>query len=337
MDNITHTLTGLALSNTGLNRKTRYALLALLIGANLPDIDVISGFWGSADYLKYHRGITHSLIGITALAALLALVIYLFGRKAQPNPKKPPLNGRWLFLVCLIATASHLLLDFTNDYGIRPFLPFSGRWYALDIEFIFDPVLLTILIAGFALPALFRLVTEEVGARKPGYQLGAVLSLCGVLALWGVRLAAHQRAVNMLEARTYGGENPVRVGAFPDMVNPFEWHCVVDTDNAFRVLPVEVLSGGLDEADQAILFKPQRSPALDVALDTSTAKIFLNFARFPWAEVEPSDQGTTVVIHDLRFYAARQTRHGFEVRVELGKNLQVLSQSFSFRPPGKPF
>jgi len=72
MDNLTHTLTALALSQAGLNRKTRFATLALVVGANLPDLDLLSRLGGSLAYLKYHRGITHSILGVTILAALLA-------------------------------------------------------------------------------------------------------------------------------------------------------------------------------------------------------------------------------------------------------------------------
>ena len=68
MDNLTHTLTAIAISQTGLNRKTRFATLTLILAANAPDIDMLSGLKGSVAYLKYHRGISHSLVGITVLA-----------------------------------------------------------------------------------------------------------------------------------------------------------------------------------------------------------------------------------------------------------------------------
>ena len=41
---------------------------------------------------------------------------------------------RWglLYGFVLIALLSHLLLDWTNNYGLRPFFPFNPHWYALD-------------------------------------------------------------------------------------------------------------------------------------------------------------------------------------------------------------
>src|SRR5262245_31612429 len=61
MDNLTHTLYGLALANTGLRRTAPHATLTLIIASNLPDVDSLSLFWGQIHYLKYHRGVTHSL------------------------------------------------------------------------------------------------------------------------------------------------------------------------------------------------------------------------------------------------------------------------------------
>ena len=50
---------------------------------------------------------------------------------------------------------SHILLDFTNNYGVRPFWPFSEKWYSWDIVFIVEPVMLLFLILGLVVPGLF--------------------------------------------------------------------------------------------------------------------------------------------------------------------------------------
>ncbi len=330
MDNVTHTLTALALANAGLNRKTRFATAALVIGSSLPDIDILWGFGGGATYLKYHRGFTHSLIGGTLLAIALAAAMYYLGRKIPAKKNAPPQDARWTFLVCWIALEGHVLMDFTNAYGIRPFLPFSSRWYGWDIMFIFDPLLLAVLIAGLAIPALFRLISEEVGAGKPSFRRGAILSLGFLVLLWGLRTFAHRRVVNLLDSHTYGQENPVRLGAFPSLSNPFDWVGVVETDSAYHILPVNALDDDVDAEKSQRFFKTLDSPALEAAKNARAAVIFLDFARFPWANVEETNSGYNVTLRDLRFYSPETRRGGFATIVILDKNLNVLSQSFSF-------
>ena len=56
MDNVTHSLVGAALGRAGLYRRTRLAAGALIIGANLPDIDVLGLPFG--ENLSIRRGIT---------------------------------------------------------------------------------------------------------------------------------------------------------------------------------------------------------------------------------------------------------------------------------------
>ncbi len=331
MDNLTHTLTAVALSQAGLNRKTRFATFALVIGANLPDVDLLAWLAGSATYLKYHRGYTHSILGITILAGILAGLVYSMGPKAAP-PKKStlPLDRRWLFGISWVATASHLMLDFTNSYGIRPFLPFSGRWYAWDIVFVIDPLLWGLLAAGLGVPVILRLVSEEVGAKKPGFRRGAIFSLCSLALLCGVRDLAHRRVLSLLDSHRYAQENPRRLGAFPSPLDPFAWTGVVEADSAFHVLPANALDEDVDPDHARMFRKPKSSAPLERAINTRTAVIFSDFARFAWAQVVEADEGYTVTLRDLRFLSPPSQRSAFVVEIELDKDLRVRSESFSF-------
>ncbi len=223
-------------------------------------------------------------------------------------------------------------MDFTNSYGVRPFLPFSARWYAWDIMFIFDPLLLLFLCLGLGLPTLLRLVSEEVGARKSRPAWGAVFSLCVLLMLWGLRDVAHRRVLGLLEAHTYFEQDPLHVGAFPSPLNPFAWTGVVDTGATYAVMPANALEGDVDPRSALQFHKPEGSPALDAALQTRTGRIFMDFARFPWAQAEENEQGFEVQIHDLRFYTNYGGR-GFLAEIEMDKALQVCSESFSFGVP----
>jgi inner membrane protein len=67
MDNLTHSLIGAALGQAGLKRKTGLAMPALIIAANLPDIDAACFFWlDGTEHLGFRRGITHGPIAMMA-------------------------------------------------------------------------------------------------------------------------------------------------------------------------------------------------------------------------------------------------------------------------------
>ena len=73
MDPICHTLVGAALAEAGLKHRTRYATATLLIGANLPDVDVLSyAFGGGLTALAFRRGWTHGVLALAVLPVVLA-------------------------------------------------------------------------------------------------------------------------------------------------------------------------------------------------------------------------------------------------------------------------
>jgi inner membrane protein len=334
MDNLTHTLTAIAISQTGLNRKTRFATVTLILAGNAPDIDIIWGLKGSIAYLEHHRGIAHSLIGITALAFIVWGAVCWLGKRAKPKPGLP-LNPRWLLLAALLGTGSHLLLDFTNSYGVRPFLPFSGRWYAWDIIFIVDPLLLAALILGLGVPWLLRLVTEEVGGQKMRTAPGAVFCLGAMLAIWGVRDFAHRRALSILDSHNYSGELPQRFSAFPTMANPFTWTGLVETETAFHAVAVNSLDSNRVPEEIETFAKPQPSPALTAAMKTHGAKVMLDFARYPWVQVDETEDGYQVTLSDLRFFNPSAQSPGFTLQVDLDKNSQTRSEKLYFTAPAR--
>lgn len=141
MDNITHTLVGAALAETGLKKYTPLATPTLILGANFPDLDIVTGLFGTLPYLEHHRGITHALAALPPLAALLAGLIYLFSRWRSRSPGGQKESARFgpLFGLSLLSILTHPLLDFTNSYGWRPFQPWSNRWYYGDTAFVIDP------------------------------------------------------------------------------------------------------------------------------------------------------------------------------------------------------
>ncbi len=221
MDPLTHTLTGLALSRAGLNRLNAYATPILLLAANAPDIDIAALAGGSVSYLHYHRYITHAFFAIPFLAWLPVLVVRLFARK--------PFDWKWAYLVSVLGVLTHLLMDWTNAYGIRFLLPFSSRWYRLDILSLVDLWIWAVLLIALLAPALARLVSSEIGARPGSGRGWAIVALSFLLLYSCGRFLLHERALATLDSRLYEGAVPVRVAAFPRADSPFRWAGLVET------------------------------------------------------------------------------------------------------------
>lgn len=147
MDNLTHTLFGLVLAKTRLGRSSPTAVPVLLIGSNLPDLDVVTRlFGGHAGYLEHHRGLTHAVIGIVVQVLVLAVVAWWIERiTARERAASTPFARGSPLLAAAAGLFAHPLLDLMNEYGLRPWLPFSDRWIYGDLVFIVDPWLWLIL------------------------------------------------------------------------------------------------------------------------------------------------------------------------------------------------
>ncbi len=154
MDNLTHSLIGLAAAKAGLDRLSPAATPLCIVAANLPDADIITGVFGDRwTYLQHHRGITHSVVGTISLAFILPLLFYLADLLlARVRKRAPVVRLRGLTIASLLVTATHPLMDWTNNYGVRPLLPWNPRWFYGDFVFILDPFLwLTLGGAAFLL------------------------------------------------------------------------------------------------------------------------------------------------------------------------------------------
>ena len=80
MDPICHTLVGAGLARSGLSRRTGFGALTLLVGANLPDVDVLSYLDGPLAELQFRRGWTHGILALAVWPLLLTGAIILLDR-----------------------------------------------------------------------------------------------------------------------------------------------------------------------------------------------------------------------------------------------------------------
>jgi len=323
------------MSRAGFNRKTALATATMTLAAEAPDIDVAGRFKSSVFGFAHHRGFTHSLLGLIFVSAATVGIVYLTWRMRGRKLKNPNLAPRWglLFLLAYLAGLSHILLDFTNNYGVRPFWPFSERWYSWDIVFIVEPAMLLLLFGALVLPALFSLVNREIGVRQKGPKgrIAAIIALASIVVLWGVRDYEHRRALNAMEARTYRGVDAIRLSAYPNYWNPFRWYGVAETPGFFAQMVVDSTTPEVDpQSRMRIRYKPEETPITLAAKKTYLGRVYLDWAQYPITETEQiGSAGYLVHFRDLRYdYPGRASRSPLGASVELDSSLREVSEYF---------
>lgn len=345
MEPVTHVLTGACLARAGFNRRAAYAAFAMAAAAELPDIDSLWAFRGPVEAFQHHRGITHTFLGVLFEAAFVVLVVYgvhrwraaRYAKRARPAPVgdhvrvERPLTAapvRWglLYGFCIVALLSHLLLDYTNNYGLRPFYPFNPHWYAASIVFIFDPLIFALLLIGLIAPGIFRLVSAEVGARRQAFTgTGwARVALLLIVALWGVRWIEHDRAMQLATAQSLEAPSPPenaeqssttdtasqsapqplptylsarRALANPDPLSIFRWYTVTDFGPLYQLERVDTRQQTI-EATEGTFGKPERTPALIAAEASSLGRAYLDWSPMPILSVDHSHSAVDQALAD---------------------------------------
>jgi inner membrane protein len=337
MEPITHFLTGACIGRAGLNRKTAYATLAATLAAEAADLDILWGLRGPVEELKRHRGITHTFIAIPVVAGVVVVAVWLLhrwldGRRSRKlaaanlSPGEPiPLrlqaqqvNWKWLYLTAFIAASTHILLDWTNNYGVRPFFPFNPRWYAGSFMFIAEPILWGVFLIALILPGLFGLADREMGVRRPAFRgrAWANFALAGMVLLWCWRWAEHAQGQAMVENTQVASAQVKRIALEPYPVNPYRWHAILETADFFQTAEIDTRTGSIDSDPLTdVLFKPANTPAVEAAKGTFLGQVYLDWGT--WAVVRdmgkepvpgadppnlpPNRPWTTVQFTDLRF------------------------------------
>ncbi|HTW60912.1 MAG TPA: metal-dependent hydrolase [Terracidiphilus sp.] len=353
MEPITHFLTGACIGRAGFNRKTAYATLAAVLAAEAADLDILWGFAGPVEELKHHRGITHTFIAAPVVAGVIVGAVWLLSRWARANkdrrkpaaqepshpmrrktdhrepdtpPPEPapasravqPVRWGWLYLTALVAALSHLMLDWTNNYGVRPFFPFNPRWYAGSFVFIAEPVLWALLLLALFVPWVLGLADREMGAKKTPFRGRgwAIFALAGMVALWAWRWYEHAQGMALVENAQVASEPVTRLALEPYMVNPYHWHAILETNDFYQTAEVNTWTGEIEsDPEKDVMYKPADTPAVEAAKQTFLGRVYLDWGS--WAVVRdlgpepvkgmappdlpPDRHWTTVEFSDLRF------------------------------------
>ena len=347
MDTISHGLAGSVLVRSASERPgARAALLLGMVAAMWPDLDFLF-LHDRLDYLRNHRGWSHSFVYLPVFALALALLAKAAFRKVR-------LTTLWLFAA--IGIASHILFDWITSFGTMFLVPVTRHRFSLDWVFILDPFFTGICLVGLA---------GAVIARARARRIAAIASaLLGVYILFCASIHARALAVWKRIDRPSPGAN---VAVLPQFLSPFRWlglsehpgevHAaffdvgpfargVADPKEPGRFAISEILRSLADyypPPDRLVLQRfpePPESRALAAALEMPEVRTYLAFARFPLATVHSQvDGGAVITWEDLRFLpwftgpwvrdrAGRMEREPFVYRVRLDAAGRAVERGF---------
>jgi membrane-bound metal-dependent hydrolase YbcI (DUF457 family) len=338
MEPVSQALASIALSRTGLNRIAPRTTAILMAAALAPDIDLLSAIGGASAYLRFHRTLFHSMLGGIALAIALAVLATIILRRVNPAGEFADASMISLFsrvlALCISGVALHLFLDLVDADGVRLFWPFRQDWQGWYLAPNLDPIILIALIASIALPALFKLVGEEIGERKkknPIPRRWAVAAFAILSGYFATRATLHSQAIDLLQSAIYRGEVALSAGAYPDSISPFDWRGIAATDNTLQEIEVHLGAEEKFDPEQAIThYKPAQPQVLAAAEKVPAIREFVSYARFPIASVQQTDSGWQITLRDLRIPANSKSLENMELVVDVDSAMQIRNEEIRF-------
>jgi inner membrane protein len=290
MDTGTHLVFGLGLGGLAMVDPVitshAYGPIAILIGtiagSNAPDFDSLLRFKSNADYIKNHRGLSHSFPAIVVWSVLITIVISLLFRDI------PWWHiGFWVLLAVVI----HVFSDLFNSYGTQAFRPVNRQWVAWNIIHIFDPFIFS--------SHLLAILLWISGVASPQVVFPVLYVLLAVYYSW--RTLVYRRLLKKIPEQDKEGRNGDRYTLLPT-ISLYRWNLVrISKDCTYGV--GEWDHGKLNWVD---ILKCDEHPAIDSSKNNADVQAFLSVTPFPCGHVKPHTWGYEVRWVDIRYRYRRQ-------------------------------
>ncbi|WP_256759778.1 metal-dependent hydrolase [Cohnella sp. WQ 127256] len=290
MDSGTHLVFGLGLGGLAMLDPTitshTYGPLAILIGtiagSNAPDLDGLLRFKSNADYIKNHRGLSHSFPAIIGWAALITTIVSLIFRSI------PWWHiGFWV----LLAVVVHVLSDLFNSYGTQAFRPISRKWIAWNIIHIFDPFIFS--------THLLAILLWVTGIAAPQAIFPTLYILLGVYYCW--RTLVHHRLLRKMPQKDPDYQAGDTYSLLPT-VSLYRWNLVrISKDCTYGI-------GEWDHGRMKWLdvLKCDEHPAIEASKQHPDVQAFLSVTPFPCGHIKPQTWGYEVRWVDVRYRYRKQ-------------------------------
>lgn len=296
MDSLTQAALGAVVGERVIGRSLgRRAMLWGAVVGTLPDLDILAyPFLDPPGQLYWHRGLSHSLLGMLVGAPLLAWLLWLWWQRRGLHRQRdgfPPTFGRVLFFTGL-NFATHVLIDCFTVYGTQLFDPVSRARIGTNNLFIIDPL--------FTLPLFLWLGGALLAGHPPGVARRGWVGFCGCLL--GVYIAAsfvfQARATQRFHSELSRlGIEPMRGEVSATPFNIVVWRGLFETQDAFWIGHWSLSD---DEQPQEFFRVPRNLDALEPLRGDRVIDSVRWFSE-DYLLVEPAGPRGGWVVTDLRF------------------------------------
>jgi inner membrane protein len=298
MDPVTHAIIGASVAKITGNalQISDPATVSIVVGAIVPDIDIILQQKGDLVYLKNHRGATHSLVGTIIQALVISAAVCMVYGTSQFFT---------MFLWALLGCWSHVGFDLFNSLGAKLLWPFSEVKVSIGMNLSFDPVFMGLLIGYVFAPA-----------NITNYFIG------GFLIYFAHRAFARIFASNDLQKEF--GDRYDKITLLPSLKNPFKWHFVLEDKNCAIVGEKNFLRNKIK-----VLRRLDNVENEDVEqiLSTTAGRFFTEFTPTYHVRCEYTGNFKKYILTDTRYYLKNKFLHHAVVITD--KNNTVIRQTFN--------
>ncbi|MGC6406843.1 metal-dependent hydrolase [Bisgaard Taxon 45] len=295
MDSVTQFVLGAAIQGVGMGKyQGRKALLYGGLLGTLPDLDVFIRYADPISSMTYHRGFSHSLFVLTALAFFITWLTF----KRHTNL---PFSFRRLFITLTLALITHPLIDAMTVYGTQLFWPIPSPPVVWSTVFVIDPI--------YTLPLIFTCLWaywRKLDPRAIRYIFTALLFGCVYFAVGFMSRAYHEHRFESV--LTQQGIEVDDVLATPTPFNIILWR-VIAKDKQGNLY--DAVSGWLDKNAPEFIKIPLNQALKDKVITTSP-----QLQRFEWFTsnwVHYEQIGNQLVASDTRMGLAGQFNFRFIV------------------------
>lgn len=292
MDPFTHFLLAYLLNFSLFGTGGLQYVTAGALAGGLPDADVVFYPISRRFPLLRHRGISHSIVGVTVIAAVGTLVVpwllaWIFGAAFA-------VGSPLIYFVALeIGGLSHVFLDALDHWSVPIFAPFSEHEYHFDADRIFNLGAMIFTVVAYA-----AMLYERGRTPLWVWQFTAWILLGLALIYFAVRLTARWRAGIVQRREGFTDVIP--------QVSPFVFLLVEERTSpegrTMRYAPYHLLRGFVTPPKQ--LFLPSR-PAAEGPVHDSADAVQRSYA--------PSLKESWVLGETHHFAEVRQRPGGYDV------------------------